>query len=359
MGNNLQAEGLERKTSGLENRKEQASHNQSCCISVIVPVYQAEVYLPRCMESIQTQTWQEYEIILVDDGSEDGGGALCDSFARQDARIRVVHQKNQGLSAARNTGIAHAKGDWIVFIDADDAVSPHYLEYLYRAAVEQNCMIAQCGFQPFEQQLPGSETWDGTCRIFSGEEMQERIYSSDRQVYLESTVSWNKLYRRELFETISFPVGKIHEDEAVSYRLYEAAGQIAVLPCQLYWYYQNPSGIMGRKMNIHRLDYVEILYDRYWFYRQRQQKKLAAQTGKLLYTVLVDMASLGRGEVEDYIAFRHRLQMLCRRCQKPCLWESKYRKERVRIWLSQLNLRFLTMRAPGACYRQKAVRMVR
>ena len=346
MGNNLQAEGSERKTYGLENRKEQTSYNQLCCISVIVPVYQAESYLPRCMESIRLQTWQTYEVILVDDGSEDAGGALCDAYAQQDARIRVIHQENRGLSAARNAGIKTAKGEWVAFVDADDAVAPGYLETLYQAAVMKHCDISQCGFERFDKQLPESTAWDGTCHVFSGEEMQWRIYSSDRQIYLESTVSWNKLYRRDLFKDILFPEGKLHEDEALSYRLYAKAARIAVLPCALYWYYQNPTGIMGRKMNICRLDYVEILYDRYWFYRRRKQDALAAQTGRLLYTVLVDMASLGQRDVEDYGAFRHRLQMLCRRCKKPCLWESLHRKERVRIWLSQLNLRFLTMRAP-------------
>ena len=162
------------------------SHDQSCCISVIVPVYQAESYLPRCMESIRLQTWQSYEVILVDDGSLDAGGALCDSYAQQDARIRVIHQENRGLSAARNAGIKKANGEWVAFVDADDAVAPSYLETLYQAAVMKHCDISQCGFEQFDKQLPESTVWDGSCCVFSGEEMQWRIYSSDRQIYLES-----------------------------------------------------------------------------------------------------------------------------------------------------------------------------
>mgnify|MGYP002588121020 CR=1 FL=1 len=133
------AEESEMNTNGSEKRKEQVSHDQSCCISVIVPVYQAESYLLRCMESIRLQTWQTYEVILVDDGSLDAGGALCDSYAQQDARIRVIHQENRGLSAARNAGIKKANGEWIAFVDADDAVAPSYLETLYQAAVMKHC----------------------------------------------------------------------------------------------------------------------------------------------------------------------------------------------------------------------------
>lgn len=338
------AEESEMNTNGSEKRKEQVSHDQSCCISVIVPVYQAESYLPRCMESIRLQTWQTYEVILVDDGSLDAGGVLCDSYAQQDARIRVIHQENRGLSAARNAGIKKANGEWVAFVDADDAVAPSYLETLYQAAVMKHCDISQCGFEQFDKQLPESTVWDGSCCVFSGEEMQWRIYSSDRQIYLESTVSWNKLYHRDLFKDILFPEGKLHEDEALSYRLYAKAARIAVLPCALYWYYQNPTGIMGRKMNIRRLDYVEILYDRYRFYRRRKQDALAELTGKRLYTVLVDYASLKTWDVENYQQFRHRLQKLYRRCAEVCIQEVSGRKNRLRMRLGILNLCFLTVK---------------
>lgn len=317
-----------------------------CSISVIIPVYQAECYLSRCMESVRHQTWKDYEMILVDDGSTDSSGRLCDGYMCSDQRVRVIHQRNQGLSAARNAGISNAKGQWIAFVDADDAVSPWYLERLYQAASRQNCEIAQCGFEPFYRQMPLTDLGDDRCEVFSGEEMQQRIYSPKRQIYLESTVSWNKLYRKELFEKISFPEGKIHEDEAVSYRLYAKAKRVAVLSVRLYWYYQNHEGIMGQKMNVRRLDYVEILHERYLFYKRRQQQILASKTAKQLYFTLSDAAVLRKQEVENYWQFRQRLQKLCRLCIRDCLEEIPDKNKRIRIRWSAISVMALSIRVP-------------
>ncbi len=217
-------------------------------ISVIVPVYQVKAYLPECVESLLGQTYKNLEIILVDDGSTDGSGELCEEYAKRDGRVRVVHQKNRGLSGARNTGLQSARGEYIAFVDSDDVVSELFVESLYALLKRQKADIAVCSYEK-------SKT--GVLRQSKG----EREYSISSKKMLEEwhgerkaieTVVWNKLYHKSVFEkegnNIWFPEGKEHEDVYVSHLLVKNAERIAITDCKLYMYRIRKGSITGSKV---------------------------------------------------------------------------------------------------------------
>lgn len=210
-------------------------------ISVIVPVYKVEPYLNRCVDSILRQTYQDFELILVDDGSPDRCGEICDEYARQDSRVHVIHKENGGLSDARNAGIdwveANSDSRWLIFADSDDWVHPELLARLLDAATAFDLKISVCGYQETE----------GADPAVLPEDMRSHRWTP-KQFYMEhfvnATVAWGKLYSRSCLRDIRYPVGKIHEDEFVTYRLLFAQKEIAVVPAPLYAYFINPKGII-------------------------------------------------------------------------------------------------------------------
>ena len=210
-------------------------------ISVIVPVYKVEPYLNRCVDSILRQTYQDFELILVDDGSPDRCGEICDEYARQDSRVHVIHKENGGLSDARNAGIdwveANSDSRWLIFADSDDWVHPELLARLLDAATAFDLKISVCGYQETEGADPAVLPEDmRPCRW-----TPKRFYMGH---FVNATVAWGKLYSRSCFRDIRYPVGKIHEDEFVTYRLLFAQKEIAVVPAPLYAYFINPKGII-------------------------------------------------------------------------------------------------------------------
>ena len=248
-------------------------------ISVIVPVYRVEAYLHRCVESILRQSFRDLELILVDDGSPDNCGALCDGYARLDSRVRVIHQENGGLSAARNAGIdwvfAHSQSQWLAFVDSDDWVAEDFLERLYRAAEQTGCRLSVCGFRRTEgQALPEQPAEEPR-------KMEAEEYYCGGEIHGGVTaVAWNKLYHRSLFESLRYPVGKLHEDEFTTYRAVYAAGEAAVLRAELYAYYQNPQGIMLSKWNPRRMDLLEAFSCQIAFARERRLEGLLKKAVK-------------------------------------------------------------------------------
>ena len=224
-------------------------------ISVIVPVYKVEVYLSRCVDSILGQTFRDFELILVDDGSPDRCGEMCEEYARRDSRVHVIHQQNGGLSAARNTGIdwafEHSDSLWLAFVDSDDWVHPAYLQTLYTVAEQTLCKVSACGFlRTSGEGFP--EGQDDSVLCLSADD----YYCGELHDGL-TAVAWNKLYHKSLFKTLRYPIGKLHEDEFTTYRAIYAAGKIGVTPAKLYAYYQNPEGIMRSQWNPRRMHVLE------------------------------------------------------------------------------------------------------
>ena len=197
-------------------------------ISVIVPVYNVEKYLPKCLDSLLAQTWQELEIIVVDDGSPDNSWDIMQEYARRDSRVRPIRQKNGGLSAARNAGVEAARGEWIGFLDSDDYVAPEMYERLYRAAAEQGAQMAVCSFTyvtPDGKPIPRTSPITKN-EVLSGIQVMERLAGPQNWYYI---TAWNRLYQKKLFDTVRFPVGKLHEDEYTAHLFYWQCERVAIV----------------------------------------------------------------------------------------------------------------------------------
>lgn len=228
-------------------------------VSVVVPVYRVEKYLDKCVSSICAQTFADFELILVDDGSPDNCPPLCDAWAQKDPRIRVIHQKNGGLSAARNAGIEAALGQYLLFIDSDDYIEPDMLRQLVYGAQRSGAKMTLCNLR-YEDELgipflypDFSSVQDA---ILDRNAFWNGYYSSQSAYYV---VAWNKLYRRELFTSLRYPVGKLHEDEYVLQELVDQCDNICCLGYVGYHYVQRSGSITNSAKNVDHLEYWEIL----------------------------------------------------------------------------------------------------
>lgn len=223
-------------------------------ISVIVPVYKVENYLNKCVESIVNQTYNNLEIILVNDGSPDNCPQMCDDWARKDSRIKVVHKENGGLSDARNAGLAVATGEYISFVDSDDWVETEFIQSLYNSIKENDSDISACGVRMVWEDTSETRplTAEGGCALDNTVAMQAVI----QETFLKQPV-WYKLYKRELIKDIPFPVGKYHEDVFWTYQAVAKANKVSVFDVPLYNYLQRTSSIMGENYSLKRLDGIE------------------------------------------------------------------------------------------------------
>lgn len=211
-------------------------------ISIIVPVYNVSEYLCECVDSILTQTYQNLEIILVNDGSTDACSRLCDAYASEDSRIRVIHQVNKGLSAARNKGFEVSKGNYIAFVDADDMIFGTYIEELYSLILKNNAQLAICAYT--RAQNASDKEAAAHEYILTSKKMLKEWHGRRKAI---ETVVWNKLYSRELFESFEhskiFPEGKTHEDIYTSYLFVNSAETIAITNKKLYFYRKREKSI--------------------------------------------------------------------------------------------------------------------
>lgn len=221
-------------------------------ISVVVPVYNVEEYLPKCIKSIVSQTYREIEIILVDDGSTDKSAKICDEAANKDNRIIVIHKENGGLSDARNKGIDVAKGKYISFIDSDDYIEPTYFEYLYDLLEKKHSDISICGFKYVSEKgkLLNKICDDECSLVMSTEESLKEML----KMKLYSNSAWAKLYSIELFSGVRYPKGEFFEDIATTYRLFMKAKRIAYGSNALYCYLYRDSAISKQVSKNRRLD---------------------------------------------------------------------------------------------------------
>lgn len=208
-------------------------------ISVIVPIYKVEPYLHRCVDSILAQTFTDFELILVDDGSPDNCGAICDAYAEKDQRVRVLHRENQGVSAARNAGIdwvfANSDSKYIGFVDSDDWVHPRFLELMYRGIKQYHVNISQCRFLKT----------DGTKEVPEVKDARRLITPTEHYRDYYSGSMCCKLFSRECWKQIRFPIGQVYgEDAAVWYKILLEAGSVALVDAVLYYYFQRKDSAM-------------------------------------------------------------------------------------------------------------------
>lgn len=223
-------------------------------ISIIVPVYNVEIYLERCIDSILSQTYENLEVILIDDGSTDASGRICDAYKEQDSRVIVIHQKNGGLSFARNTGIEAASGEFISCIDSDDFVAPDFVKTLYHNIEAEDADISVCNFNYYYE--------DGSIKSHGSDKMY-KVCAPDEAIELigrarDFTASaWGKLYRKKLFKEVCYPVGKLCEDQFVIYKLIMQCTKIVFDTSALYHYLIRSGSIMTSANPKKMLDAVE------------------------------------------------------------------------------------------------------
>ena len=270
-------------------------------VSIIVPVYQVKDYIGECVESLLRQTYTNLEILLVDDGSTDGSGAICDEYARRDNRIRVIHQENQGLSAARNTGLDRAAGEYVAFVDSDDAVLSDFIETLYDLADRYQADIAACAYERGEIRDAGTQIENdihvanqfrdkNAVGAVDGHDHPEydsgvtEVCMTSRQMLRQwhgrykkwETVAWNKLYRKRIMDgsngnvAIHFPIGRRHEDVLTSHLIVANAGRIVLTTQKLYLYRAREDSITSQVMTAeYRKQNLLAQRERMDFFRKR------------------------------------------------------------------------------------------
>lgn len=269
-------------------------------ISVIVPVYKVERYLPRCVDSILSQTFTDFELILVDDGSPDKCGIICDEYAKKDPRVFVIHQKNCGVSVARNNGIEwslkNSDSQWLTFIDSDDWIHPQYLELLYSAANELGLDISACEYKDTTTTSSFSHISNYTPKKITSEDF-----------YINNPITpvapWCKLYRKACFETIRYPVGIRYEDEFTTYKILFSQSHIAHITEKLYFYYTNPEGFMNSEWSLKRLDAITAYEEQIAYFRNNgHQNALIKVERKLLWYIIAQIEITEKSDEYAYLA---------------------------------------------------------
>ncbi|UPS59996.1 glycosyltransferase family 2 protein [Lactobacillus delbrueckii] len=218
-------------------------------VSVIVPVYKVEDYLNQCVQSILDQTYHNLEIILIDDGSPDNCGQLIDDWAKKDKRIVALHQKNGGLSAARNTGLDNCHGEWLAFVDSDDYVAKDYIEKMLKAAMRDHTNLVISHYYEVDD-ISGEQinVKHNPAKVYNIDEFR-KLYYSPKGNFVHLVVAWDKLYARKIFEKRRYAVGLVHEDEEIIFDVVKNAHRISVISDNLYYYRVNRSGSIMANLN--------------------------------------------------------------------------------------------------------------
>ncbi len=248
-------------------------------VSIVIPIYNGEKYLDRCINSVLNQSICDIEVILVDDGSQDLSGEICDEYSTRDARIKVIHKKNGGLGAARNTGIEVAEGEYIGFVDCDDWISPDMYEVLYNTAVEQRAEIVSGRFAIVHDEHEVVGTLDGTVCLYEGEDK--------RRVYLESGIqdrssqysACTKIYKKSLFDNLKFPQEQLYEDSFTNLLFIEKANRFVIINKYTYYYYMGSTSITRKRCSKKDLD-LELVGRQF---REHTRDTECEQLGIVLY----------------------------------------------------------------------------
>lgn len=254
-------------------------------VSVIVPVYNVGKYVGKCLRSLLQQSYGRVEIIVVDDGSTDESGKICDDLAQNEPRMRVFHKKNGGLSSARNFGIAKARGEWLAFVDSDDYVRKNFISELYNAVLIEQAEVAVVGFDDIKPKKEAMSGKDAVVKLLVG---QENI----------DIVTWNKIYKKSLFEGVKFPEGEKHEDSLTTYKILAKAEKVAYVPESLYVYRKREGSIMNEADEAERLETRErAAKEAIEYFADNGDLKDAAKVSLLLAKYAYIDAAV-RGEIE-------------------------------------------------------------
>jgi len=259
-------------------------------ISIIIPVYNVERYLRKCLNSLVQQTYHNLEIILVDDGSPDSSGQICDWYAKKDSRIHVIHKKNEGVARARNDGIEYASGDYISFVDSDDWMAANAYETLYKG-LKRYC--ADCAVGGCVKVIDKG----GALQPKKRKHTKIRCQSSAeamRHVLLEGSAIWNRLFKRELFEKIRFPLDRVNDDEVVALHVYAECKKIVFLDKDTYFYRIRQDSITTSAFSLRNIDYYYNSIDNLEFIKNKMPRLVDCAEYKYIKTMLYSYVNLKR-----------------------------------------------------------------
>lgn len=252
-------------------------------VTIVLPIYNVEKYLKKCIDSVLSQTYKNIEIILVDDGSTDNSSQICDEYKLIDKRIKVIHKENGGLSSARNVGIDNSNGEFVALIDSDDFISNNFISELLNLLIQYDADIAECDIEKVEEKDSSlfqfcTESPSDPIKVLDNCQALTRIHDDDFYICLRSVIASNKLYRKSLFDTIKYPLGKLHEDEFTTYKLFYASRRVVFSNKKMYAYLQRQNSIMHTDFNLRRLDALEA-YDSYLnFFVEHNLYEMQART---------------------------------------------------------------------------------
>ena len=310
-------------------------------ISVIVPVYRAEKYLNDCVDSILRQTFSNFELVLIEDGSPDQSGAICDEYALRDERVRVIHQTNQGQAAARNHALPMTQGKWLCYVDSDDTIHPQMLEYLHRAAMESGAGISMCQFLEASEQPAGYEQpVDFSYELLK---MDEKTLTQlhDRDLY-PGWVACAKLIRRDCVEGYPFHTGRVYEDNEAVTRWLLPAKTLAMLPARLYFYRTNPESTTKSQFSLKKLDYLWALESMIGYFQsvgyhtlaRRFLERYVEAAASACYGVRQELKRPERvnGILSDTRKFLRRQNLRLSRKEKLSLLEAAHPNAMGRFW---------------------------
>lgn len=240
-------------------------------VSIIVPIYNVEDFLKRCIDSIIGQTYKNLEIILVDDGSPDNCPNICDEYAKKDERIKVIHKKNGGLSSARNAGLKVFQGDYVCFIDSDDYINKDMINILLNNLKKTKSDLSVCSFKKVNNsQYFFINIENQNIKEFNKNECFNNLYN---KLSNETEIVCNKLYKRKLWDNLSFTETKIHEDAFIIHHIINKCKKVVYTDLELYYYFNRENSIM-KTFNLKRLDSIDALNDRRIFFKSINESEL-------------------------------------------------------------------------------------
>lgn len=307
-------------------------------ISIIVPVYNVEKYLDQCIESIINQTYKELEIFLIEDGSPDNCGAICDSWAKKDDRIKVFHVDNGGSARARNIGLLHAKGKYVGFVDADDFLMPSMYEILYKLAINSSAEITECGYYKVTSDVMHNSlnNLEGkTIRTFN---TAEALLENVRDTVVQQVV-WNKLYLKRIIGNTFFTEGKYIDDEFWTYKIIGSAKKIVSTTEKLYCYRQQEASMMHQSFSLRRMDALEAKLQRLKYLEQRFPSIVSEAKCNLYFTcIYLQQMALKDVNKKEQIVMRKKIKnCLNSFCMEKSDLKCIDNKQRIWFWVSRLS----------------------
>ena len=311
-------------------------------VSVIIPVFNTSKFLKKCVNSVLKQTYKNLEVFLIDDGSTDNSGILCDDFAKTDKRVVTIHKQNGGLSPARNVGLGIATGEFIAFVDSDDFIEPTMIEVLLNNIIKAGSDISICSFaMETETGKPYADTPPLKNETYSKFEALALLNETRQDRF---TVAWNKLYKKELFDGLRYPENKIHEDQWTIHKLFFKTSKVSAIEDVLYHYVVHEGSIMQAKNPIKHFDDIDALFDRIEFYKTNNLKELIPG----VFKTMSELFAFYREKIWGYENFTlaelnkiYGYGKKCKKYLKNTAKTEKYSKEKTKEISKAFNFSFV------------------